>query len=72
MNTLSNQYNLDVDGPEQVADVLERAAGVYRESEGDLSSAWQDPAAGRVWRDIAKILERAASACRKAVDRRIG
>ena len=62
--------DLDVDAPEKVANVLRRAADKYWESESELQSMWQDPRAGRIWREFAKILERAADqcdACRKFI-----
>jgi len=67
-----DRYNLDVEAPEQVAVVLETVASFYRESTSELQSAWQDPNAGKVWSDIATILDRAAASCRKAVLKRLG
>ena len=58
--------NLDVDAPEKVADVLRAAAQKYRESTSELQSAWQDNGIV-IWDRIAKILERAADSCDKAV-----
>jgi acyl-CoA reductase-like NAD-dependent aldehyde dehydrogenase len=66
---MSRDLNLDVDTPEKVAAVLRDAAEVFRDSAEELASAWQDRHAGRVWREIAKVLERAAVSCDKAVDR---
>lgn len=60
--------NLDVDSPDKVAVALRKAAEMYRDSEIDLQATWQDSHAGRVWRELAKILERAASACDKACE----
>lgn len=51
---------LDVAAPEDVAKSLRAAAERYRESAVELSSAWQDQNAGKVWNRIATILEAAA------------
>lgn len=64
---MSKTLDLDVATPEEVAQVLRAAADKYGQSESDLQSAWQDEAAGRVWREFAKIFERAAASCDKAV-----
>lgn len=53
----------DAYAPEKVANILRNAADKFRESESELQSAWQDPKAGRVWREMAKALERAAVRC---------
>lgn len=60
---------LDVDAPEKVADVLRAAAEKYNESESELQASWGDSSAGKVWGAFARILERAADACDKAVDK---
>jgi len=65
-------YALDVATPEEVPTILEHIADRYRESAGELSSAWQDGNAGKIWGDFATILDRAAVACRKAISRRLG
>jgi len=59
--------SLDVDAPDHVSAVLNRAAQAYYESAGELSSAWQDPQAGKVWEKIALILEKAANQIDKIV-----
>jgi phage terminase small subunit len=59
--------DLDVDAPDEVAGVLREAAQAYYEAESELSSAWGDPQAGKVWTKIAKILERAADQIDKIV-----
>jgi hypothetical protein len=59
--------DLDIDVPEKLAPVLRKAADTYRESYGELQSAWQDKAAGRIWDRFAVILERAAEACECAM-----
>ena len=61
---------LNCDSADSVADVLERAAEAYRESVSDLSVAWGDPNAGKIWGDIATILDRAAEYSRRAITRR--
>jgi hypothetical protein len=66
------QYDLDVAGPEEVPAILEAVADHYRQSVVELSSAWQDGNAGKVWGDFATILDRAAESCRKAISRRLG
>lgn len=65
-------YNLDVDTPEQVPVVLETVANRYRESAAELVAAWQDRSAGKCWVDMARILDRAAESCRKAIANRLG
>jgi hypothetical protein len=64
--------DLDVDSPEKVPQVLRRAADRFRESTGELQSAWQDEHAGKVWTAIATILDRAASSCEKAIENHLG
>lgn len=64
---MPGDLDLDVDAPDQVADVLRAAAQEYFEAEEELSSAWQDPQAGKVWTKIARILERAANQVDRAV-----
>jgi hypothetical protein len=59
--------DLDVDVPEKVPAVLRAVAQRYYESAADLQAAWQDKHAGRVWREFAQILERAAASCDRAV-----
>lgn len=56
--------SLDVDAPNKVAPVLERAADAYRESASELSSAWNDKGAGRPWDRIASVMDRAANSIR--------
>ena len=63
---MNRNTDLDVSCPEQVSKVLRAVAQQYRESTGELQSAWQDDQAGRVWSEIAKILDRAADSADKA------
>lgn len=55
-----------VGNPEQVAMLLRKAADEYRESCLRLQSDWQDEAAGKVWDELAKVLDKAADSCDKA------
>jgi hypothetical protein len=52
--------------PEDVEVMLSRIADIYNESATELSSAWQDDQAGKVWGDFARIMECAAEQCAKA------
>lgn len=61
--------DLDVDTPEKVSRALRRAAQAYYEAEGDLQAAWTDRTAGRVWRELGKVLDRAADAAERTVQR---
>lgn len=63
---MNSFINLDCACPEDVAKILRQAAQRYGESEGELQAAWGDEKAGRVWRELAKILDRAADQCDKA------
>jgi hypothetical protein len=67
-----NKLDLDCASPDDVPVILERIAAHYRDSSTELSSAWQDESAGKVWQDFASILERAAIGCRKAIRNRLG
>lgn len=60
--------DLDVDAPDKVPAVLRSAAVVYWEKALWLTSAWEDPDAGKVWARIALILERAADTVEKTLD----
>jgi hypothetical protein len=53
--------------PDHVPALLHKLATEYRESQAELQDAWQDPQAGRVWGELAKILERAADQAHAAV-----
>jgi len=56
--------------PNDVPQVLRNAAQKMREQTGELQSAWGDAAAGLIWTDFAKILERAAASCDRALIKR--
>ena len=55
-------FDLDVDSPGKVGDVLRHVAQAYRESASELQSAWQDRTL-RVWDKLADVLDRAANQC---------
>jgi len=65
---MAKNLDLNVNSPFKVASILLATANAYDESSVELDSAWQDPNAGRPWRKIADILERAA----RQIDREIG
>jgi len=54
------KLSLDVDTPDEVADVLYAAAQSYYEDASELSYYHGDPMAGVVWEQIAHELERSA------------
>jgi hypothetical protein len=62
--------DLNVSAPDHVPEMLLRAAQAYYASADELTSAWQDESAGAIWQDLAKILERAAAQCDKAIAKR--
>lgn len=64
--------SLDVACAESVPVVLSRAADSFRETASEIATDWQDETAGRVWSDIATILDRAAVSCQKAITKRLG
>lgn len=66
---MTTNLDLDVAVPDQLANVLRRAAENFNQSYSELQSAWQDQQAGRVWAEFAKILERAAGQCDRACDK---
>jgi hypothetical protein len=59
-------FDLNVANPEALARVLREAAQAFNESRGELQAAWQDDSAGRVWAELARVLERAADQSDKA------
>ena len=60
----------DCVAPEEVEPMLRRIADMFNEAATELSSAWQDNQAGKVWGDFARIMERAADQCAKARPKR--
>jgi len=64
-----DKYSLDVDAPDRVPAVLETIADRYRESVYDLQAAWGDKS-GEIWGDFARILDRAADQCKRALEKR--
>ena len=69
---MQRNYDLDMTTPEEVPTILEVIADRYRDSAAELSSAWQDGNAGKIWGDFATIFDRAAESCRKAITKRLG
>lgn len=64
------QFSLDISSPAEIVDVLLRSAQTYYEGAGEVESAWQDPNPGKIWIDLAMILERAADQATKALKKR--
>lgn len=69
MNMPAQSLDLDIATPEELPRVLRAAAQQYAESQSELSSAWQDSAAGRVWQEFARILNRAADSAERAIQK---
>lgn len=67
---MNTRLSLDVDAPEKVPAVLQAAADSFFESSSELSAAWQDDKAGKIWEDFAKIMDRAAKDCVAALVKR--
>ena len=67
-----NSLDLNVASPEELPQVLRRAADAFRESHESLKANWQDPNAGLVWAAFARILDRAATSAEKAIERCLG
>ena len=63
----TQRLSLDVAAPDEVSDILRRAADAYRESQTELQSAWQDRSADSEWSKIARILESAAQKIDKII-----
>jgi hypothetical protein len=59
--------DLNIDAPEELAPILRAAADQYRVFRADLQATCEDPKAGRVWSEFARILERAAESADRAV-----
>jgi len=47
------EMSLDVDAPDNVADVLTAAASAYQETAVELSAGWQDRQIAMIWAAIA-------------------
>lgn len=67
-----NSLDLNVASPDELPQVLRRAADAFRESHEELKVNWQDPSAGSVWAAFAQILDRAAVSAEKAIERHLG
>jgi hypothetical protein len=59
----------DYDTPESAAAAVYDAAQQMAEDASELQSAWQDRNAGKIWEKFSRILERAAAAMQKEIDR---
>lgn len=62
--------DLDTDTPDKIPAVLRNAAEQFHKSMSELQSAWGDQNAGKVWGDIANIMERAACSIERAIAKR--
>jgi len=60
--------DLNVHAPDEVPRVLRRASEAYFESAAELESAWNEKAAGRPWKKIARILELTANRIEEVVN----
>ena len=67
---MNEKLSLDIADPRHLPDVLRAAAEAYMQSALDLPVYHGDPSAGKVWRDFATILERAARSCDAALEKR--
>lgn len=72
LDARAERLNLDVATPEELPQVLRRAADVFRESHEELAANWQDPDAGAVWTALAQILDLAADSAERAIKRYLG
>lgn len=61
-------FSLDVESPEQVAEILDATAERFYEDSARLTSDWQDPDAGRPWEIVADELQRTAQWIRQQLD----
>jgi hypothetical protein len=57
--------------PEGIPVALRAAADLFAQSREDLAVSWQDRDAGRVWGEFARILNRAADACDRAIAKHV-
>lgn len=60
---------LETNNPHDIPAFLHQVATRFREDQAQLQDAWQDPQAGKVWGELAKVLERATDQCRVAIDK---
>lgn len=63
--------SLDVVEPEKVAHVLRRAAETYTDLAFEVAIVLGDEPAGKVWVTLARILDRAAASCERAIQRNL-
>lgn len=70
LNNPRSQDFIDAADPRDVARILRNAADSFFGAQGDLEAAWQDKESGKVWADMARILERAAASCERACAKR--
>ena len=66
-NPFNTSCDLDQATPEAIPQVLRTAAQRFAEAQCELSAAWGDPQAGRIWARFAKIMERAAASCEREI-----
>jgi len=64
---MATKTDLNVDDAHKVPVVIREAVEQYYESMSELSAAWQDSNAGKVWGKIAAELERTADKLEKIV-----
>lgn len=64
-----DELSLDVDRPEDVPNVLRRAAEEYFEARGELQASWQEREAGWEWEEIARVLEQAARKIENTIEK---
>lgn len=60
---------LTTNDPRDVAKVLHQLASIYRQDQAKLQDDWQDPQAGKVWGDLAKVLESATDKAHAVCDK---
>lgn len=57
---MAKDFNLDVDSPHKVADVLRRAAQKYYDMASEMAAKSLDAKLARLWSDLGKALDAAA------------
>ena len=57
------------DTPESAVYAVYAAAEKMRQDASELQSSWQDRNAGKIWEMFSRILERAAAAMQKEIDK---